>query len=285
MERLVFGRFELRPAERLLLADGLPVTVGARALDVLVALAARRARVVDKEELFQVVWPGIVVEDNNLTVQISALRKLLEPGAITTVTGRGYQFTARAQEPLLDRQPGLKRGNVPAAIPALFGRQDDIKAVLEAMEHSSLVTLCGAGGIGKTSLASILAQRLSPTFRGGAWIVELAATSDHSLVPAVVAQTLGLVLPGQSEALQELVRATQGSEVMLVLDNCEHLLGGVAPLARALLRDAPGLRILVTSQEPLHVEAEQIYRLGPLSVPLDDELATALDYGAVQLFI
>ena len=107
MERLVFGRMELRPAERLLLADGLPVSVGTRAFDVLVALAARRERVVDKEELFQIVWPGMVVEDNNLTVQISSLRKLLDAGTITTVTGRGYQFTARAQEPLLDRQPGL----------------------------------------------------------------------------------------------------------------------------------------------------------------------------------
>jgi len=285
MERLVFGRFELRPAERLLLADGLPVSVGARAFDVLVALAARRERVVDKEELFQIVWPGIVVEENNLTVQISTLRKLLEPGSITTVTGRGYQFTARAQEPLLDRQPGLKRGNVPATVPPLFGREADIEAVTAALNRSLLVTLCGAGGIGKTSLASMLAQRLSAGFRGGAWIVELAATRDPSLVPAVVAQTLGLVLPGQAAALQELVRATRSSELMLVLDNCEHLLDGVAPLARALVRDAPGLRILVTSQEPLHVEGEQVYRLDPLSVPGDAELTTALDHGAVQLFV
>jgi predicted ATPase/DNA-binding winged helix-turn-helix (wHTH) protein len=285
MERLVFGRFELRPAERLLLADGLPVSLGARAFDVLVALAARRERVVDKDELFKVVWPGMVVEENNLTVQISTLRKVLQPGTITTVSGRGYQFTARAQEPLLDRQPGLKRGNVPAAVQALFGREGDIEAVSAALDRSSLVTLCGAGGIGKTSLASMLAQRLSARFPGGAWIVELAATRDPSLVPAVVAQTLGLALPGQAAALQELVRATQSSEFVLVLDNCEHLLNGVAPLASALARDAPGLRILVTSQEPLHVEGEQVYRLGPLSVPDDEELATALDHGAVQLFV
>ncbi len=285
MERLVFGRFELRPAERLLLADGLPMNLGARAFDVMLALAARRERLVSKDELFQLVWPGTVVEDNNLTVQISTLRKLLEPGTITTVTGRGYQFTARAQEPLLDRQPGLKRGNVPAAMPALFGREADIEAVCAALNRSSLVTLCGAGGIGKTSVASIIAQRLSPRFQGGAWIVELAVTRDPALVPAVVAQTLGLALPGQAAALKELVRVTQSSEFILVLDNCEHLLSGVAPLVRALARDSPGLRILVTSQEPLHVEGEQVYRLGPLSVPADQELATALEHGAVQLFI
>ncbi len=285
MERLVFGRFELRPAERLLLADGLPLSLGARAFDVLVALADRRERVVDKDELIQVAWPDTVVEENNLAVQISILRKLLAPGAITTIPGRGYQFTARAQEPLLDRQPGLKRGNVPAATLSLFGREADIKAISTAFSRSSLVTLCGAGGIGKTSVASVFAQRVSASFPGGVWIVELAATRDPSLVATLVAQTLGLALPGQSPALQELVRAVHSSELMLVLDNCEHLLDGVAPLARALARDAPGLRILVTSQEPLHVEGEQVYRLGSLSVPRDDELATALDHGSVQLFI
>lgn len=285
MESLVFGRFELRPAERLLLNDGLPVALGARAFDVLVTLAARRERVVDKDELLHVVWPGLVVEENNLTVQISALRKVLEPGTITTVTGRGYRFTARAQEPLLDRRPGLKRGNLPAAAPALFGRETDIAAVSAALDRSPIVTLCGAGGIGKTSLASRLAQRLSPLFEGGAWIVELAATRDAELVPAMVAQTLGLPLPGQAAALQELASATRGSELLLVLDNCEHLLGGVSALARALTRDAPGLRILVTSQEPLHLDGEQVYRLGPLSVPGEGELGTALEHGAVQLFI
>jgi len=285
MERLVFGRFELRTAERLLLADGLPLTLGARAFDVLVVLASRRERLVTKDELFRTVWPGCVVEDNNLAVQISTLRGLLGRDAITTVTGRGYQFTAPAQEPLLDRQPGLKRGNVPAVMPALFGRESDIEDVSATLGRSPLVTLCGAGGIGKTSLAGILAQRLSDRFPGGAWIVELAATRDPAFVPAVVAQTLGLPLPGQAAALDELVRATQGSQFMLVLDNCEHLLAGVAPLARALLRDAPGLRILVTSQEPLHVEGEQLYRLGPLSVPEGEDLSSALEHGAVQLFI
>jgi predicted ATPase/DNA-binding winged helix-turn-helix (wHTH) protein len=285
MERLVFARFELRPAERLLLADGLPATLGARAFDVLVALAARRERVVSKDELFRTVWPGTVVEDNNLTVQISALRKLLGADTIATVSGRGYQFTARAQEPLLDRQPGLKRGNLPAAMSPLFGRDADIDSVVAALDHSPLVTLCGAGGIGKTSLAAAVARRVSARFPGGAWIVELAATRDPALVPAVVAQTLGLQLAGQADAQQELIRATERSEFALVLDNCEHLLGGVAPLASALARAAPGLRLLVTSQEPLHVQGEQVHRLGPLSVPADENIAAALDHGAIQLFI
>jgi predicted ATPase/DNA-binding winged helix-turn-helix (wHTH) protein len=284
MERLVFDRFELRTAERLLLADGLPVNLGARAFDVLVALADRRERVVNKDELFQVVWPDTVVEENNLTVQISMLRRVLPNGVITTVTGRGYQFTARAQEPLLDRQPWLKKGNLPATTPPLFGREPDINAMTAALSHSRLVTLCGAGGIGKTSLAGSLAHRLSKQWLGGTWIVELAATRDSALVPAVVAQTLGLQLPGQADALHELVRAVHEGDFVLVLDNCEHLLAGVVPLASALLREAPGLRLLVTSQEPLHLDGERIYRLGPLSVPADEQLESALEHGAVQLF-
>lgn len=285
MERLVFDRFELRPAERLLLADGLPVNLGARAFDVLVLLAANRERVVGKEELFRVVWPETVVEENNLTVQISTLRRVLPHGAITTVTGRGYQFTARAQEPLLDRQPWLKKGNLPAATPQLFGRESDMDAVTAALNQSCLVTLCGAGGIGKTSLAGSVARRLSSRWSGGAWIVELAATSDPALVPAVVAQTLGLQLPGQAAALEEMVRAIREGDLVLVLDNCEHLLTGVVPLVSGLLRDAPGVRLLVTSQEPLHLDGERIYRLGPLSVPDHEHLASALNHGAVQLFV
>ena len=285
MQRLVFGQFELRPAERLLLANGLPISVGARAFDVLVALTTRRDRLVDKEEMMQAVWPGLVVEENNLMVQISALRKLLGPAAITTVTGRGYQFTACAQEPLLDRQPALRRGNVPAALPALFGREADAQAVVTALNRSALVTLSGAGGIGKTSLAIHVARRLSPDFPGGAWIVELASTSDPSLVAPVVAQTLGLALPGQADAREELVRATRDSRLLLVLDNCEHLLAGVSELINALTREAAGVRILVTSQEPMHVEGEQVHRLNPLSVPRDEELTDALQHGAVQLFV
>lgn len=285
MERLVFDHFELRPAERLLLADGRPVNLGARAFDVLVALADRRERVVSKDELFEVVWPDTVVEENNLTVQISMLRRVLPNGVITTVTGRGYQFTARAQEPLLDRQPWLKKGNLPATTPTLFGRDQDLNAMTTALSHSRLVTLCGVGGIGKTSLAGSLVHRLSKHWLGGAWIVELAATRDSALVPAVVAQTLGLQLPGQADALNELVRAVHEGDFILVLDNCEHLLAGVVPLASALLRDAPGLRLLVTSQEPLHLDGERIYRLRPLSVPADEQLESALEHGAVQLFI
>ncbi len=96
-----FGRFELQPTRRQLVADGRPVGLGQRAFDVLHALVQRRERLVTKSELLDIVWPGVVVEENNLQVQISALRKLLGPQAIATIPGRGYRFTA-----VIDRRGG-----------------------------------------------------------------------------------------------------------------------------------------------------------------------------------
>jgi DNA-binding winged helix-turn-helix (wHTH) protein len=92
-DRYRFGRFEVRPAERLLLVDGVSTAVGARAFDLLLCLLAHRARVISKSEILEIVWPGLVVEENNLSVQISTLRKLLGAKAISTIPGRGYRFS------------------------------------------------------------------------------------------------------------------------------------------------------------------------------------------------
>ncbi|MBK7794733.1 MAG: winged helix-turn-helix domain-containing protein [Betaproteobacteria bacterium] len=94
-----FGRFQLRPTTRQLLVDEQPATLGARAFDLLLALIERRDRLVTKNELLELVWPGLVVEENNLQVQVSALRKLLGPDAIATVAGRGYRFTLEPAQP------------------------------------------------------------------------------------------------------------------------------------------------------------------------------------------
>ena len=90
-----FGQVEIRPDERRILIDGVPANVGARALDLLLVLIEQRERMVSKDELLQLVWPGLVVEENNLQVQVSTLRKLLGPQAIATVAGRGYRFAIR----------------------------------------------------------------------------------------------------------------------------------------------------------------------------------------------
>src|SRR5258708_4384914 len=109
-----FDRFELDPAERLLLADGVPVTVGARAFDLLVALSDRPGRLVSKDDLFATVWPGLVVEENNLQVQVSTLRKILGPSALATIPGRGYRFDL----PVVSADAGAEMHGGGSSVPA-----------------------------------------------------------------------------------------------------------------------------------------------------------------------
>src|SRR5258706_953989 len=123
-----FGTIEVRPAERRVLVDGAPATLGARAFDLLVALIENRERVMSKDELLTLVWPGVVVEENNLQVQVSTLRKLLGPEAVSTLPGRGYRFTlvpdADASSPASPR-----RHNLPAPLNSFVGREAEIAEV------------------------------------------------------------------------------------------------------------------------------------------------------------
>jgi predicted ATPase/DNA-binding winged helix-turn-helix (wHTH) protein len=286
MGRLLFGNFEIRPDARQLLVEGKPAALGSRAFDVLIVLVERRDRVVSKDELIAAAWGGLVVEDNNLTVQISALRKLLGRDAITTVTGRGYRFTAVA--PAQADTPAStveRRGNLPAVVAPLYGRDEDVRKVAGACAASPLVTLCGPGGIGKTSLAAVVANRAAPGFAEGAWIVELTALRDPAFALPAVARCLHIVLPGLAPAYEELASALEARSLLLVLDNCEHMLDVVARLADSIGRTAPGIRMLVTSQEPLRLASEYVYRLAPLAVPAPDEMDRAESFGAVRLFV
>ena len=295
-----FGRFELRPESRQLLADGKPAALGARAFDLLHALIERRERVVSKNELLDVVWPGLVVEENNLQVQISALRKLLGPQAIATIPGRGYRFSA-ALDSAVDgiantgapspTPPAAKRfdapvtslGNLPTEFPPLYGRDAELTMLRSLIEAQKLVTVVGAGGIGKSRLAQATAHSLTVRWADGAWMVELAGLSDPMLLSNAVAQALRITLPGQGVALDELVTVLAQRHLLLVLDNCEHLLDAVAALVEAVLRSAQNVTVLATSQEPLRLPAEQQYRLVPLAVPSANE-SGARAFGALALF-
>ena len=286
MERLLFPHFEIRPEERQLLVDGSAVAIGSRAFDVLLVLARHRDRVVSKDELIESAWPGLVVEENNLTVQVSSLRKILGREAITTVTGRGYRFTVTPLAEAADAAARAgRKGNLPVVAAALYGRDEDVLRLVRACLASPLVTLCGAGGIGKTSLAAVVAQRLAADFPEGAWVVELTALRDPALVLPAVAHCLRIVLPGIAPAHEEIANALESRALLLVLDNCEHMLDVVATLADAIVRSAPDVRMLVTSQEPIRMASEHVHRLAPLAVPEPDELGQAESFGAVRLFI
>ena len=285
-----FGRVEIRPAERQLWVDGALAKVGARAFDLLLALVERRDRVVGKNELLDLVWAGLVVEENNLQVHISALRKLLGPSAIATIPGRGYRFTWAAGDAAADsavashpeRTAPIFCAHVPA-LPDLLGREDDLEALRALVLAHTVVAVVGVGGVGKTVLARTLVQRTRAEFEHGACVIELAALADPSLVATVAAKGLD-VKPGHKSALEAVAAALGTRRMLIVLDNCEHLLQAVADAVESLRPAAPDVHWLVTSQEPLRVAGEHVFRLGPLAVPTQDTLAAARGAGAVALF-
>jgi len=297
--RYRFGDTVIDTAERRVDVGGRPAKLGARAFDVLLALVERRDRVVPKNELLDIVWPGLVVEENNLQVQIATLRKLFGPQSIATIPGRGYKFAqalaedaAAALPRVADAEtapppslPPAPHGNLPVVTPPLFGRDEDVSEVAQLVDAHRLVSIVGAGGIGKTSVALAVAASLRARFPDGTWWIELAALTDGSLVAATIARTVGVGLAPDRPAPEALAAALADARMLLALDNCEHLLDAVAPIVEVLVNRAPGVRILVTSQETLKAAAEHSYRLGTLAVPGPAApLADAARYGAVALF-
>jgi predicted ATPase/DNA-binding winged helix-turn-helix (wHTH) protein len=288
---LVFDRFTIRPAERRLLVDGKSAELGGRAFDLLLTLVEQRDRVVGKNELLDLVWPGRVVEENNLQVQISALRRILGAQAIATIPGRGYRFTvvpqsAQALAPASASMATADRsqGNLPESASILYGRDDELAALLALLRSHRLVTLIGAGGIGKSTLALAAARAERGRWDDGVWLIELAPVADPALVPVAVAQALGIQLAGQKEPVDEVADALRSRRLLLLLDNCEHLLAAVTKFADTLLGRSQSAKILAASQEALHIGAEHQFRVQALALPADARSANPLDYGALALF-
>ena len=277
-----FERCELRPAERQLLVDGAPAPIGARAFDLLVTLIERRDRVVNKAELFDTVWPGLVVEENNLQVQISSLRKVLGAGSIATVPGRGYQFVV----PLGDgKGAGTANddappppNNLPLARTRFVGREQALDDCAGLLRRNRLLTLSGIGGCGKTRLAQELAYRQLPTFPDGVWFVDLGPLQEAQRVPATVAGTIGVQVGQLADHLQ-------ARQSMIVLDNCEHVVGAVASSVEALLARCGALKILVTSREVLGMPGEQVFAVRSLSLPASTDVEEIRSSEAVRLFV
>ena len=295
-------RHELRRDVRKLLVDGVPVRLGGRAFDLLVALADRAGRVTHKDELLQAVWPGKVVEENRLQVLISALRKLLGADAIRTVSGRGYLLDLLFERRAAPRPPRPPMGALGAARPAaalstrlphdlppLIGRDPDLLALRALLAQHRVVTVVGPGGVGKTRLAlaaAISAQQQADAEARSVHLIELAGVAEGAPVAEAVARALGIGLAGLHAATAELVDVLETRDLLLVLDNCEHRLREVGELVDALARHAPRVRVLATSQLPLACRSEQVLRLASLAVPQDRAtLAEVLACGSVALLI
>lgn len=284
--RLRFARFELQPRERRLLADGVPAPLQARAFDLLLALARRPGQLVTKHELLDEVWPGLVVEEANLTVQVSSLRKVLGGDVIATIPGRGYRFAAtlEADGAVETRTDGPAAAPATPAAPALvapplIGRDADLARLQAALRQPGCVTLTGPAGVGKTSLARVLAAH----WEAGAIWVDLAPLVRSDAIAAAVAHALDLPVP-PDDTPSVLARAL--GVRLLVLDNAEHLVEAAAVFAGAVLAAAPAACVLATSQLPLALSRERVQRIDPLALPSEDAADDAqAQAGALALLV
>jgi predicted ATPase/DNA-binding winged helix-turn-helix (wHTH) protein len=273
---LRFDRFTLDLAQRQVTEEGVPLDLGARAFDLLRTLAQSPGKVLTKAELFAAAWPGVTVDENNLQVQVSALRKVLGAKLIATVPGRGYQFTAAVT------QEG-DHGTAPTSAPRLFGRAGDVAQLTALLATNRLVTMMGPAGVGKTALARALARQAPDRFKDLIVFVELAPITDPALVPAALAGALGIKL--QSGLAADQIAAHIGTASQLViLDNCEHQIAAVATLVENILRAAPAVHILATSQARLSLAEEAVYALAPLPTPADVTLYSVEQSPAAGLF-
>lgn len=289
-DELRFGPFRLSRTERRLEREGVAVPLGGRALDILLALTDRPGQVVSKSELTRAVWPGLCVEEGSLRFHMVALRKALGESVqsaryLTTVAGRGYCFTA----PL---SSGGRNALTPMSKPAAGSRRmigmdaaaEDAGAELLACRF---LTLVGPPGIGKTTLAIRLGHDLQQAFPDGVAFVDLGALTDARLVSQFTVAAAG-GMPTAELAQDRLLTIFRQRRMLVIFDNCEHVIDAVADLAERLFHRFPDLRILATSRESLRVGGEHVYRLAPLACPPSAVSASgeaAMRYPALQLFV
>ena len=289
-----FGPYRIHPRQRLVLEAGRPLRLGRRAVDILLILLEQAGNVVSKQELIARVWPRSVVEDGNLRVHMAALRKALGDGQagqryIVTVAQRGYSFVAPLSiEPMTlptEGAPQRPCHNLPLRRTRMLGRQALIDSLVQQLPEQRFITLTGAGGIGKTTVALRVAELLIGHYRDGIRLLDLAPLSAPSMILPNLAALLDLT-HAEHEALPTFARRLQEHQLLLVIDNCEHVLDDIALISETLLRHAPRLHILATSREALRAEGEHVQRLEPLACPpATGNRAQALGSPALQLLI
>lgn len=273
--------------------DGVAMRIGTRAFDILDLLLRHQGQLVSKELILQSVWPDTVVEENNLQVHISALRKALgtDREQIRTVPGRGYVLLGGDGAQTDTRASVVLQGvschhPLPARV-ALLGRQALLDEVSNTLaEGCALVTLIGPGGVGKTALAAELGQTLLEAGTTPVYFVPLAQLQCAELLLEAFSSAVGVDCSGGDPDLQGLLRYLQQQPGLIILDNCEHLVESVASLLEVILRGAPAVRAIATSSEPLRIAGERSLQVPPLDIPeLNASPETILRSASAQLFL
>src|SRR5262249_41400144 len=300
------GPCELLRDSRERLARGVPVTWGQRAFDILLLLVNRHGQLVTKHELMAEIWPGIVVEENNIQVHVSTLRKVLVKAGgderyLVTVPGRGYRFVAPVDcvsgAPPETRAPALPdhaaasipsaSNNLPQQLTPLIGREVEVAEIKTRLTSHGLVTLTGAGGIGKTRLAIEAGRSLLDRYPDGVWLAELAPLNDAQLVTSTIGEVLDVNLTAAAAAADTLVTALKGKQLLLIIDNCEHVVTEAARVTEALIKACPRMSILASTRERLAIAGETVIRVPSLPTPPASAVLTAAsarEYASVRLF-
>jgi predicted ATPase/DNA-binding winged helix-turn-helix (wHTH) protein len=292
-----FGPYRVYPGQRLVLEADQPLRLGRRAMDILLILLEHAGDVVSKQQLIARVWPKSVVEDINLRVHMAGLRKALGDGQagqryIVTVAQRGYSFVAPYSLEHVEQRPasgGHEQSghNLPIRRTRMIGRQVLVDSLVTQLPRQRFITLLGPGGIGKTTVALRVAEQLIGRYRDGIRLLDLAPVSDPLMIAPHLATLLDLSLH-DAEPMNGLATFLRERQMLLVIDNCEHLIDAIALLSESILRGAPDVNILATSRESLRAEGEFVQRLESLDCPppiavLDR--SQALSFSAVQLFV
>jgi predicted ATPase/DNA-binding winged helix-turn-helix (wHTH) protein len=291
-----FGPFRLRPAERVLEKDGVPIKIGSRALDILTILVEHAPQVVSKRDLIARAWGTLVVDEGSLRFHIAALRKVLgdgESGAryIASVQGRGYAFAAPVTAKSTRSEsasPSPTAVRLPSRSMRVLGRDGVVRDLTRELRERRFVSVIGPGGIGKTTVALAVAHEVLSEFAGDVHFLDLAAIKDQQLVAGALASQLGLSVVSQN-SIPTILALLNERRVLLLLDSCEHLIEPVAALVEELFRGAPQVHLLATSRESLRVEGEWVHHLSPLECPPREAVSLtatqALGFPAVQLFV
>jgi predicted ATPase/DNA-binding winged helix-turn-helix (wHTH) protein len=294
-----FGPFRLSAAERLLERNGVPVQLGSRALDILIALVERAGEVVTKKELMSRVWPDVIVNEASLRVHVAGLRKALGEGQagaryVSNIPGRGYCFVAPIGRPVAAKPPSAldpaaadQAHRLPPRLTRMVGRDETLRAISEQLAEQRFVTILGPGGIGKTTVAVAIGHAQLTAFDGAVRFLDLGLLADPCLMPSAIASTLGLLVQS-SDPTPSLISFLRDRRMLLILDSCEHVVEAAAALAERIFEEAPQVHILATSREALRVEGEHVYRLSALDSPpegVDFSAAQTIAFPAARLFV
>jgi predicted ATPase len=280
--QVLFGPFRLDRPNHQLYRGAMVIPCRPKSFAVLEYLVAHAGRLVTKEELLSAVWPDTAVTDTVLKVCIREIREALgdaieTPRFIETAHRLGYRFIGQTS-----------RSNLPMSVSSLVGRQREIEDITRALEAHRLLTLVGAGGSGKSRLALEVGHRTGDRFDDGVWWVDLAPLDRDLFLPQAVASALGVRDQPGHEVLWLVERFVASRELLLIVDNCEHVIAAAAGLLQSLLRAAPRLRVLATSREALNADGECVWFTPPLSLPDPREAPAAshaIGYEAISLFV